>query len=145
MSGDDIVKIQHGLKKPGRGFTVVELLIVIIIIAVLAGLAVTQYQRSVEKSRKAEAIAVLSATRQAELRYFAQKNTYTIDGTKLDYNPTVGDTSGQTRHFTYNISTGTASSLLVRATRIAIVDGGDGSSTVTIDEAGKVTGTGVFK
>jgi len=145
VSEDGVVKIQNGLKKPGnKGFTLIEVLIVIIIIGVLAGLAVSVYQRSVERSRRAEALGVLSAMRHSELRYFTQKGTYTTDVAKLDYNPTTPDTSGQMLHFIYNISTGTASSLVVNATRNTL-ENGDGSSMVTIDQTGKVDGTGIFK
>lgn len=48
-----------------RGFTLLELIIVIIIIGVLATLGFAQYGRMVEKSRGAEARAVLGAVRTA--------------------------------------------------------------------------------
>ncbi len=126
-----------------NGFTLIEVLIVVIIIAVLAGLAVPMFRGTVEKSRKTEAEGVLSATRHSELRYFAANNTYTTTVASLDYNPTAADTSGQTVHFTYTIPTGGATTLTVTATRNT-VDGGDGTSTVSINQAGVVTGTGVF-
>ena len=138
------MRIRHGLKKPdNKGFTLMEILIAIIIIAVLAGLAVPLYRTVVERSRRAEAIGVLSATRQSEMRYFAQNNRYTTAPAELDYNPTAADTSGQSRHFGYAIPTGTATNLTVRATRNTFA-GGDNSSTVTINEAGTVAGTGIF-
>ena len=125
-----------------KGFTLIEVLIVVIIIAVLAGLAVPIFRGTVEKSRKAEALGVLSALRASELRYFAANDTFTTTMANLDYNPAAADTSGQTVHFTYTVPTG-AATLSCRALRNA-VDGGDGTSTVLIDQAGVVTGTGVF-
>jgi len=132
-----------GRRLGSRGFTLIEILIVVIIIAVLAGLAVPMFQGTVEKSRKAEALSVLSALRHSEMRYFAANNTYTTNMALLDYNPTVADTSGQTVHFAYTVPTGTAVALVCRATRNA-VDGGDGTSTVNVNQAGVVSGTGVF-
>lgn len=141
------MKMQNALNKPGnKGFTLIEVLIVIVIIAVLAGLAVPLYQRSVEKSRKAEALEVLSAMRQSEMRYFVQKGVYTTDTAALDYDfsNTALIAGGQRLHFTYNISVGAGSSLVVRAVRNT-VEGGSTSNTVTLDQTGKVDGTGIFK
>lgn len=53
-----------------KGFTLIELMIVVLIIAVLAGLAYSGYQQQVRKSRRAEAKQVLSevALRQEKWR-----------------------------------------------------------------------------
>ena len=54
------------------GFTLLELLMVVIIIAILAAVALPQYLRVVERSRAAEALTMLAAIRGAELRFRAQ-------------------------------------------------------------------------
>lgn len=122
-----------------KGFTLMEVLIVIVIMGVLAGLAVPMYKSSVEKSRKAEALAGLGAVRQSELRQFAQNGSYTTNLTLLDYDPNSTE-GGQTRHFSYAITSASATAFVATATRNS-TNGGDGSSTVTINQAGVIGGT----
>ena len=125
------------------GFTLTEVLVAIVVIAVLAGLAVPMFQGTVERSRRAEAIQRLSATRASMLRYFAQNNTY-VGATfaNIDYNPNA-NAGGQTVHFAYALGGLAAATFTITATRNA-VNGGDGASTVTINQAGVVGGTGAF-
>ena len=46
--------------KARRGFTLIELMIVVLVIAVLAGIALSGYQKQMRKSRRAEAKQALS-------------------------------------------------------------------------------------
>jgi prepilin-type N-terminal cleavage/methylation domain-containing protein len=58
-----------------RGFTLLELIVVIIIIGILAILAFTQYTRLVERSRGAEARAILGDLRKMAYLYYTEHNT----------------------------------------------------------------------
>jgi prepilin-type N-terminal cleavage/methylation domain-containing protein len=63
-----------------KGFTLVELAVVIVIIGVLAAFGVPQFLKSVERSKAAEAFNYLSAVRAAQERYLA-KNGFYYSGT----------------------------------------------------------------
>jgi prepilin-type N-terminal cleavage/methylation domain-containing protein len=70
--------------KSTRGFTLLELLMVVIIIAILASIALPQYLRATEKARSAEALQLLGAIRSSEARYKAQSPTGVFSATAAD-------------------------------------------------------------
>ena len=59
-----------------RGFTLVELLVVIALITVLAGMAVVQYRNSVQKTKEATLKTNLFRMRDAIDQYYADKGKY---------------------------------------------------------------------
>lgn len=59
-----------------RGFTLVELMIVIAIVAILTAIAVPIYTSQVEKSRRADAVSELLATAQELERCYTRANSY---------------------------------------------------------------------
>ncbi len=85
--------------KTRKGFTLVELAVVIVIIGVLAAFGVPKFLQSVEKSKAAEAFNYWSAVQSAQERYIAQNGTYwaTANSDNLDIVlPTLQYFSGPT-------------------------------------------------
>ncbi len=62
-----------------RGFSLIEIMIVVVIIAILAGVAYPSYNNHVRKTNRAEAKARLLQLAQLEERTFTEKNTYTTN------------------------------------------------------------------
>src|SRR5687768_13009471 len=73
------------LRTRGRkGFTLVELAVVIIVMGVLAAFAVPRFLDSIERSRAAEAFNYQAAVRAAQERFQVRHGTYADDVAELD-------------------------------------------------------------
>jgi prepilin-type N-terminal cleavage/methylation domain-containing protein len=70
--------------KSRKGFTLVELAVVIVIIGVLAAFGIPRFLQSVERSKAAESFAYLSAVRSAQERYNSLNGTYATNVSDLD-------------------------------------------------------------
>ena len=62
-----------------QGFTLLELVIVIIIIGVLASVGVAQYGKAIEKGREAEARVKLGFFRTSEIAYKLEYGSYAVN------------------------------------------------------------------
>ncbi|MCX5701416.1 MAG: prepilin-type N-terminal cleavage/methylation domain-containing protein [Candidatus Omnitrophica bacterium] len=88
-----------------RGFTLLELVVVIIIIGILATLGFTQYGKVIEKGRIAEARMVLGAIRSAQEAYKQEYGAYNATAGNLQVSfPTACTT---THYFSYSVTDNT--------------------------------------
>ncbi len=126
--------------KTVRGFTLIELMIVVAIVALLAAIVYPSYQDQVRKARRGQAKADLTEILQDAERYYSVNNTYlgfNIPGGKAN-SPRTGTTFYNIT-ITANPAT-TATSIGFTATPVA---GGpqanDRCGTLTINQAGVKT------
>ncbi|HHH35271.1 MAG TPA: type IV pilin protein [Gammaproteobacteria bacterium] len=77
--------------RENKGFTLIELMIVIAILGILAAIAVPAYNDSMTKTRRADGQAALMDIMAKEERYFTENNTYTTDLSDLPANSTSGE------------------------------------------------------
>ncbi len=103
------------LNKKKKGFTLLELMIVVIIIGILASLAMPRFIDAAKKAKEAEAMSILGSVRASQLRYFIENNAYTAIVGDLD----LSLTSNPTDYFTYTALDGSVGSNIGQAAAIA--------------------------
>lgn len=127
-------------RPPGGGFTLLELLMVVIIIGILAAVAIPRYLKTREKARMSEALSTLGQLRSSELRYYAAEGTYTNQINELDFDP---DEVSGTPLFLYDIPLASANNFIIRAARDSETAIGDcvAGYGILITRAGTICGT----
>lgn len=132
--------------KSKAGFTLLEILVVIIIVGVLASVAMPQLFRNVERSRVTEAMEAMGVTKRSieacAMQFnntFTTCNTYALIGMA---DPSYNAATNASAHFGYGIAVA-ANSFAITATRNT-VDNGVSTDTVSLSRAatGAITRAG---
>lgn len=115
--------------KMQKGFTLVELMVVVVIVGILASIGIPAYGDYVLRGKLTEASTELAAMRVKLEQYYQDNRTY-IGGCAAG---TVAPLPSGTKYFTYACPTLTASAFTVAATGVAAQ--GTGDFVYTIDQS----------
>jgi len=123
-----------------KGFTLIELMIVVVIIGILAALAIPRFMAATTKSKQSEVKGILKQIYTMERTYRQQYNQYWGQGTTANagapnaFAP-IGVEITTNALYTYTITTANATNLLVTGT-CSILDDDATVDTWTINDAG---------
>jgi type IV pilus assembly protein PilE len=116
------------MKQP-RGFTIIELLIVIVIVSILAAIALPAYQDYTQRAKLTEAFTGLSDFRVRMEQFYQDNRRY--DGAGLDG---CGSAAPNSKYFTFGCAPGLAPSQDYVVTATGIVNQGLENFVYTLNE-----------
>jgi len=115
------------------GFTLVELMIVVLVVAVLAAIALTSYQRQVVETRRTAATACLIEAAQRMERHFTSQMTY-VGATLAD----VQCRDELADFYTFAVANQAQRTFRIEATAIGVQASRDGACPVlAMDQRGQ--------
>ncbi|MBA3564136.1 MAG: type IV pilin protein [Gammaproteobacteria bacterium] len=123
--------------KAMRGFTLIELMIALVIVAILASIAIPGYRNYILRTNRGDATAALLKIAAAQEKFYLQNDTYT---TNLTDAPPDGLGIPTTENGLYDLAVGAADTAGFTATATAIAGeaqaSDDDCQTFTINQQG---------
>ncbi|HDZ56625.1 MAG TPA: prepilin-type N-terminal cleavage/methylation domain-containing protein [Pseudomonas xinjiangensis] len=127
------------MKNDQQGFTLIEVMIVVVIVGILSAIAYPAYEEHVRKGNRAEARAVLLNSAQALERYYSINGTY-LDGGSLAKVYPDDISSGSKVRYSLGVTTETADSYVLNATGEGNM-ASDDCGTYSINHTGVLSST----
>ncbi|OUS17457.1 hypothetical protein A9Q88_04275 [Gammaproteobacteria bacterium 50_400_T64] len=122
-----------------RGFTLIELMIVVAIIAITAAIALPSYQNQIEKTRRGVAKADLIELTSFMQRFYTENNRFDQDraGNAVALPFSESPTDGATKFYDLTVVTAQSTYTLTAAPKGA--QSGDSCATLTVAHTGAKT------
>jgi type IV pilus assembly protein PilE len=120
-----------------KGFTLLELMIIVVVIGILSAVAYPSYRTSILKSHRSDAIATLSQDQAIVERCYAQTFSYTGNCPSL---PAFPQTSSQ-GYYSITIANQTATTYTLTATAIGRQVLDTTCATMSVDQANQKRAT----
>lgn len=131
-------------KPESRGFTLVELLVVVTIIGILAAVAIPKFLDASHKARASEFPTQLNAMYTGEMAYLAERGTYAVTMSRM--RDSVGvDCPTQSTWFLYRVPLANATSFVVSAVVNKAFGIATTNDSATIDQANSKSTTAALK
>jgi len=127
-----------------KGFTLIELMIVVAIIGVLAAVALPAYQQSVRGGARAEAQSMLLQVAANQERFYSDNNSYSANADPLS-NPAVATLTTEAGLYQVSVAACAAGAIANCFVATATPQGGqaaDTCTTLTISNTGLKGSTG---
>jgi len=124
---------QRGPSRPSRGFTLIELMITVAIVAILSAIALPAYSRYITRSRIPEATSNLAGWQTKMEQWFQDNQTYrAASGSACGVTAPTG-----AKYFSFSCTSGSTEAFQLTATGQDTMAG----FVYTVDQAGTKTST----
>ena len=125
--------------RSAAGFTLVELMVVILVIGILTSIALPSYREQVNKGNRAEARALMYEVLQKEERFFSENGRFSTTITDLGYPATL---KNKANSHTITLAVGATGNVASSVNVVATASNDAKCATLTLTNAQQTTATG---
>lgn len=129
---------RQGRSRSSRGFTLIELVVVLAIVGILVAAAVPLYLGARKRAYKAEAASTLQELKTMEWAYYQENNAFTDSFSSLGFTPPAS------KFWSYNIPAATNSEVTILARGQAAPLAPSDQVSITLKSDGSSTSTATF-
>ncbi|TDX97924.1 type IV pilin protein [Thiohalophilus thiocyanatoxydans] len=125
------------LKQNNQGFTLIEIMITLMVIAVLASIAVPAYNSMKQQSNRSDAVSALTRVAQLQERWYSNKGTYADNLTTIGMSSTTSKEGHYDLSLTFDDTE--PDEFVVTATATGPQKDDENCRTFSLDQAGRKT------